>query len=317
MSNPKITPSDVIAPAGEAAIVIVLGLVETDETVDKVKDLCGSLAALVRSMRKREPDGKASCVMGFGAEAWGKLFPDQPYPKELKTFEAIKGDKHTAPSTPGDIYFHIRARRMDICYELAMEITTILEGVVEPIDETHCFRYFDGRTIIGFVDGTENPEDDDAYYFTSIGEEDEDFVGGSYAFVQKYLHNMKDWNDITVEEQEKVIGRKKLNDIELSDEEKPANAHNAVTNIEDDDGNELKLMRANLPFANPSKGEYGTYFIGYASTFTTTERMLRNMFIGEPVGNYDRLLDFSTAITGTLFFIPSPTLLEELAEGDD
>lgn len=317
MSNPKITPSDVTAPAGEAAIVMVLGLVETESTADKVRDLCGSLAALVRSMRKREPDGKPSCVMGFGADAWGKLFPEQSYPKELTTFAAIKGDKHTAPSTPGDIYFHIRARRMDICYELAAEITTILESAVESIDETHCFRYFDGRTIIGFVDGTENPEDEDAYYFSTIGEEDADFTGGSYAFVQKYLHNMKDWNNITVEEQEKVIGRRKLNDLELSDEEKPANAHNAVTNIEDEEGNELKLMRANLPFANPSKGEYGTYFIGYASTFTTTERMLRNMFIGEPVGNYDRLLDFSTAITGTLFFIPSPDLLEELAEGDD
>lgn len=128
---------------------------------------------------------------------------------------------------------------------------------------------------------------------------------------------MKDWNGISTEEQEKVIGRRKFNDIELSDEEKPANAHNAVTNIADDNGNELKVMRANMPFANPSKGEYGTYFISYASTFTTTERMLRNMFIGEPVGNYDRLLDFSTAVTGTLFFIPSPSLLSELGGGDD
>ncbi|UYZ85444.1 Dyp-type peroxidase [Entomomonas sp. E2T0] len=317
MSTSKITPPDVILPPGESAIFMVFNLVDTATTVDQVKDVCGSLAALVRSMRKREPDGQGSCVMGFGAEAWGKLFPEQAYPKELKPFQAIKGDKHTAPSTPGDLYFHIRARRMDICFELASEISTLLEGAVVSVDETHGFRYFDGRTIIGFVDGTENPEGEDAYYFTSIGDEDKDFAGGSYAFIQKYLHNMKDWNGISTEEQEKVIGRRKFNDIELSDEEKPANAHNAVTNIADDDGNELKVMRANMPFANPSKGEYGTYFISYASTFTTTERMLRNMFIGEPVGNYDRLLDFSTAVTGTLFFIPSPSLLSELGGGDD
>ena len=96
----------------------------------------------------------------------------------------------------------------------------------------------------------------------------------------------------------------------VSDEEKPGNAHNAVTNIGDD----LKIVRANMPFANTSKGEYGTYFIGYASTFSTTRRMLENMFIGSPAGNTDRLLDFSTAITGTLFFVPSYDLLGELGE---
>lgn len=317
MSKTPSTPADVIQPPGDSAILIILRLLETDTSVDQVKDVCGSLAAFVRSLKKREPDGHISALMGFGAQAWGKLFPEQPYPKELKPFEEIKGDKHTAPSTPGDLYFHIRARRMDLCVELASEISTLLEGAVESIDETHCFRYFDGRTIIGFVDGTENPENEDANYFSMIGDEDETFKGGSYAFIQKYLHNMKGWNNISTEEQEKVIGRKKFSDIELSDEEKPANAHNAVTNISDENGEELKIMRANMPFANASKGEYGTYFIGYASTFTTTQRMLRNMFIGEPVGNYDRLLDFSTAVTGTLFFIPSPELLSELSGGDD
>lgn len=317
MSEPRLTPSAVVLPPGEAAIFMVFGLIDKSTTTEQVKEVCGSLAALVRSMTKRFPDAQISCVMGFGAEAWPKLFPDQPQPKELKPFKEIKGAKHTAPSTPGDLYFHIRARRMDICYELAAEISHLLEGVVKAIDEVHGFRYFDGRTIIGFVDGTENPENEDACHFTTIGNEDPDFIGGSYAFVQKYLHNMKDWNATSTEEQEKVIGRKKFSDIELSDEEKPANAHNAVTNIADDDGNELKIMRANMPFANPSKGEYGTYFIGYANTFTTTERMLRNMFIGEPEGNYDRLLDFSTPVTGTLFFVPSPDLLEELGGGDD
>ena len=169
----------------------------------------------------------------------------------------------------------------------------------------------DGKAIIGFVDGTENPAvDENPYHFAVIGEEDADFAGGSYVFVQKYIHDMVAWNALPVEQQEKVIGRHKFNDVELSDEEKPANANNAVTNIGDD----LKIVRANMPFANTSKGEYGTYFIGYASTFSTTRRMLENMFIGSPAGNTDRLLDFSTAITGTLFFAPSYDLLGELGE---
>ena len=179
------------------------------------------------------------------------------------------------------------------------------------VDETHGFRYMDGKAIIGFVDGTENPAvDENPYHFAVIGEEDADFAGGSYVFVQKYIHDMVAWNALPVEQQEKVIGRHKFNDVELSDEEKPGNAHNAVTNIGDD----LKIVRANMPFANTSKGEYGTYFIGYASTFSTTRRMLENMFIGSPAGNTDRLLDFSTAITGTLFFVPSYDLLGELGE---
>ena len=216
----------------------------------------------------------------------------------------------TAVSTPGDLLFHIRCKQMGLCFEFASIIDQKLRGVVESIDETHGFRYRDGKAIIGFVDGTENPAvDEDPYRFAVI-DEDPEFMGGSYVFVQKYIHDMVAWNALPVEEQEKVIGRRKFNDVELSDEEKPKNAHNAVTNIGDD----LKIVRANMPFAHTSKGEYGTYFIAYASTFSTTRRMLENMFVGDPVGNTDRLLDFSTPITGTLFFVPSYELLDKLGE---
>lgn len=303
---------DVTHAPGEHAIFMVYGLNEGSEPEETVKELCAALSAIVRSMRNRFPAYELSCVMGFGATAWGRLFPEQPYPKELAEFKEIKGDKYTAVSTPGDLFFHIRGKRMDGCYEIASMIGAKLGKAVEHIDEVHGFRYFDGRAIIGFVDGTENPEGDDRSAFAAIGDEDEHFEGGSYAFVQKYMHDMDAWNALPTEEQEKAIGRKKFNDIELSDEEKPENAHNAVTNIVDENGNELKIVRANMAFANPSKGEYGTYFIGYARTFSTTHKMLENMFVGDPVGNYDRLLDFSTAVTGTLFFVPSLDMLEEL-----
>lgn len=304
-------PQDVSIKQGENAIFIVYGLKQTSETLDKVKDLCANFSALIRSMRNRFPDMQFSCVIGFGADAWSRLFPERDKPKELTTFKEIKGEKHTAVSTPGDLFFHIRAKQMGLCFEFASIIDQKLEGVVEAIDETHGFKYMDGKSIIGFVDGTENPAvDENPYHFAVIGDEDSKFVGGSYIFVQKYIHDMIAWNNLSVEEQEKVIGRRKYNDVELSDEEKPQNAHNAVTNIGDD----LKIVRDNMPFANTSKGEYGTYFIGYASTFSTTRQMLENMFIGSPVGNTDRLLDFSTPITGTLFFAPSYELLGELGE---
>ena len=304
-------PQDVAGKQGENVIFIVYNLTDSPDTVDKVKDVCANFSAMIRSMRNRFPDMQFSCTMGFGADAWTRLFPDKGNPKELSTFSEIKGEKYTAVSTPGDLLFHIRAKQMGLCFEFASILDEKLKGAVVSVDETHGFRYMDGKAIIGFVDGTENPAvDENPYHFAVIGEEDADFAGGSYVFVQKYIHDMVAWNALSVEQQEKVIGRHKFNDVELSDEEKPENAHNAVTNIGDD----LKIVRANMPFANTSKGEYGTYFIGYASTFSTTRRMLENMFIGSPAGNTDRLLDFSTAITGTLFFAPSYDLLGELGE---
>ena len=304
-------PQDVTQKPGENAVFIVYALKDLPDTIDKVKDVCANFSALIRSMRNRYPDMQFSCTIGFGADAWKRFFPEQGNPKELQPFEEIKGVKLTAVSTPGDLLFHIRCKQMGLCFEFASIIDQKLRGVVESIDETHGFRYRDGKAIIGFVDGTENPAvDENPYHFAVIGEEDADFAGGSYVFVQKYIHDMVAWNALPVEQQEKVIGRHKFNDVELSDEEKPGNAHNAVTNIGDD----LKIVRANMPFANTSKGEYGTYFIGYASTFSTTHKMLENMFIGDPVGNTDRLLDFSTPITGTLFFAPSYDLLAKLGE---
>ena len=306
-------PQNVTDKPGENAIFMVFGLLEKEETVDTVKELCDRFPVIIRSMRNRFPEQEISGVMGFGAKAWGALFPAQAYPVELVPFEEIKGEKHTAVSTPGDLFFHIRSKKPDICYEIAQLISHAIQDVTKAIDEVHGFRYFDGRAIIGFVDGTENPDYEPDKY-AMIGDDEPDFKGGSYAFVQKYIHDMNQWNSLSTEEQEKVVGRRKYDDWELSDEEKPENAHNAVTNIEDEEGNELKIVRANMPFANPAKREFGTYFIGYASTFSTTRRMLENMFIGDPVGNYDRLLDFSTPVTGTLFFVPSFDLLESLCE---
>ena len=179
-------------------------------------------------------------------------------------------------------------------------------------DEVHGFRYFDYRDVIGFVDGTENPRGDAAREAAIVGDEDPAFAGGSYVIVQKYLHDMKGWNALPVEEQERIIGRRKLSDIELSDAEKPAFAHNALTIIVEN-GKEVKILRDNMPFGKPGHAEFGTYFIGYSRFARITEQMLENMFIGQPPGNYDRLLDFSRPVTGSLFFVPSATFLDNLS----
>jgi porphyrinogen peroxidase len=190
-----------------------------------------------------------------------------------------------------------------------------LGGAVSPIDEVHGFRYFDDRDLIGFVDGTENPSGQTAIDAAYIGAEDTGFAGGSYVIVQKYLHDMTGWNALSTETQERIIGRTKLADIELDDAVKPAYAHNALAKVVVD-GKEIKIIRDNMPFGRVTENEFGTYFIGYARSPRTIEQMLENMFVGQPAGNYDRLLDFSVAKTGNLFFVPSATFLENVGDDD-
>jgi putative iron-dependent peroxidase len=275
-----------------------------------VRAVCADLAALLRAVGFRDLEGRLSCIMAFGADAWDRLF-GAPRPRDLHPFREIHG-RHHAVATPGDILFHIRAARMDLCFELATQIMSRLRGAVSSADEVHGFKYFDDRDLIGFVDGTENPVDQAACEATIIGEEDAEFSGGSYVIVQKYLHDVEKWNTLPIEQQERIIGRTKLADIELDDAVKPSSAHNALTTIMED-GQQLEILRDNMPFGDVGKGEFGTYFIGYARSPHRIEQMLINMFVGKPPGNYDRLLDFSRAVTGTLFFVPSATFLANVA----
>src|SRR5271166_1850457 len=215
-------------------------------------------------------------VAGLGSTAWDRLFSGPP-PAELHTFRE-------------------------------------LTGAVTVVDEVHGFRYFDERDLLGFVDGTENPVGRAAGTAALVGDADPGMAGGSYVIVQKYLHDMAAWNALTTEDQEKAIGRSKLSDIEMPDDVKPANSHVALNTIEDPDGTQRQILRANMPFGEVGRGEFGTYYIGYAATPSVTEQMLVNMFIGNPPGNTDRILDFSTAVTGCLFFTPSADFLDDLPD---
>ncbi len=312
MSTETPEPQAVCSPTTSSAIFIVATLKSGKESAEKVKNWCADIAAITRSVGKRVPAGNLSCVCGFSSSAWDILFAN-PRPVSLHGFREFGVDGRRAISTPGDILLHIRADQMDLCFELVTQFTSALGEAITVIDEVHGFRYFDMRSIIGFVDGTENPVGRKATNFTIVGDEDPAFSGGSYVLVQKYLHNMTAWNQLSVEAQEHVIGRKKLSDIELDESVKPSNSHSSLTTITKD-GEEVKILRDNMPFGRPGAGEFGTFFIGYARSPEPLELMLENMFVGKPPGNYDRLLDFSTAVTGNLFFVPSLDLLEELAD---
>ena len=303
-------PQPVLSPLTAAAVFLVLTIKPGGEQT--VRDLLPDLAGLQRSVGFRLPEGALAVVAAIGSDAWDRLFAG-PRPRELHPFRELAGSRHQAPATPGDLLFHIRANRMDLCFEYATQVMTRLAGAVEVEDEVQGFRYFDERDLIGFVDGTESPTGPAGVSAAIVdAAADPAFAGGSYAIIQKYLHDIPAWNTLSVEEQERVIGRSKLNDIEMPDDVKPANSHVAVNTLIDPDGEQLQIVRANMPFGRPSHGEFGTYYMSYAATPSVTEQMLENMFIGRPPGNTDRILDFSTALTGGLFFAPAADFFDEL-----
>ncbi len=308
--NDVVLPQNVVGPLTRSAIFLVLCTKPEESVTAALREFYAGLSGLVRAVEFREVEAGLTCVAGFGSDAWDRLF-GAPRPAELHAFRELRSGSRHAPATPGDLLFHIRAKRMDLCFELATHIMSSLADAVTVVDEVHGFRYFDDRDVLGFVDGTENPRAEAARQAAIVGDEDPTFSGGSYVIVQKYMHDLKAWNALPVETQELIIGRRKLSDIELSDAEKPDYAHNALTNI-DENGRQLQILRDNMPFGRPGHGEFGTYFIGYSRTPAITETMLRNMFLGNPPGNYDRLLDFSQAVTGGLFFVPTASFLDSV-----
>ncbi|MCQ9330832.1 Dyp-type peroxidase [Corynebacterium phoceense] len=298
------TIQHIVDKPSRAALFLVLDVTPGGE--DAVRDFIGGFKGLVKSLNFRYSAEDLFAVIGIGAKLWPRL-TSAPVPAGLKEFEEISQGKHTAPSTPGDLLFHFRAESYDVCHELASQILTKLGDAVRVLDETQGFKYLDGRDLLGFVDGSANPTDNEALE-TVLLPEDADYPRSSYVTVQKYTHDLKAWAQLTVEQQEDVIGRSKVDDIEMDDDVKPSNSHVALNDLDED------IYRENMAFGSFASGEMGTYFIGYARDPEFINERLRNMFIGDPVGNYDRILDFSTAVTGTNFFVPSLTLMGEFSE---
>lgn len=305
-SSAQPDPQQVLTPLTTAAIFLVVTIDDGGE--DVVRGVLADLSGLQRTVGFRVPGAGLALVTGIGSDAWDRLF-DGPRPAELHPFAEIRGARHHAVSTPGDLLFHIRAAQADMCFELATLIVDQLAGAVTVVDEVHGFKYFDDRDLLGFVDGSENPVGAAAAAAVTVTD-DPHFAGSSYVIVQKYLHDMAAWNALSTEDQERAVGRRKLSNVELADDQKPVDSHVALTTIVGPDGEQRQILRDNMPFGNVGRGEFGTYFIGYASTPSVIEEMLQRMFVGDPPGTTDRLLDFSTAVTGSAYFVPTASFLD-------
>jgi putative iron-dependent peroxidase len=308
-----IDAQSVDAPLSTSAVFLVVTVAAKQGALLKVASVLGDLDDLVKNVGFRDLSGRLSCIAGIGRDLWDRLSLDRR-PQELRPFAPIEGKPHTAPSTPGDLLFHIRAERADMCFEFERILLDSLGTSVTVVDEVEGFRYFDARDLLGFVDGTANPTGLDLPAAALVGDEDADFAGGSYVVVQKYLHDMKAWKETPTHLQEAIIGRTKIDNIEIDDDDAPRKSHKSLATITDADGNEFDILRDNMPFGRPGRQEFGTYFIGYSRYLWVIEKMLQRMYIGDPPGAYDRLLDFSTPHTGTTFFAPARPTLQKLVE---
>lgn len=318
MSLPEVKTQDIYKDAGENVQFTIYKFNRKDATAEReaFEEFADKFQAILRSIRIRAAEDDVKATLGISAAGWEYLFPGAKKPAELETFAGLQNAEDSQYAMPAgaaadaDLFIHMRANRAAALYEAMSQMRTFLDGFTKVINETKGFRYFEGRAIIGFIDGTENPVEDEAMQWAAIGDEDPEFRGGSYAFAQKWVHDMDFWNGLPTEEQERAVGRRKYSDLELEDDEKSPYAHNSISKAEID-GEEKKIVRMNVPFSDPASGVTGTYFIGYARHWDITRTMLTQM-----VEKKDYLLSFSKVLFGQLFFIPSRDLLDAIAEGE-
>ncbi|WP_069266363.1 Dyp-type peroxidase [Paraburkholderia nodosa] len=306
-----VEPQSIDAPCSAAAAFLVLVVKDDNASIALARSVIASTDDLVKDVRIRASGGHFSCNVGISHRAWGPL-TGKPLPKELRPFQEVRGATHTAVATAGDLLYHVRAESTDVIVEFERILLEAFGTAVEVIDDVAGFRYFDGRDLLEFVDGTANPDGLDLPDATIVAEEDPDYAGGSYVVIQKYLHDMAAWRAQSVEMQEAIIGRKKFDNVELADATTGQKSHKTLCTIEDADG-EHDILRDNMPFAAPGRNEYGTYFIGYSRHLWVIEKMLERMFIGDPPPLHDRILDFSKAVTGVTFFAPARQFLSSIA----
>lgn len=303
-------PQYIDAPLTSAAAFLVLNINPGEKAMSTARSVVASWDDLVKDILVQVNKGTFTCNVGISHHAWAPL-TGKPLPRELKPFQEIRGAQHTAVATEGDLLYHIRAQSTDLVVEFEKILLEAFGDSVTAVDDTAGFRYYNGRDLLEFIDGTANPNGLHLPESTLVGAEDPAYAGGSYVVIQKYLHNLKAWRSQTAETQESIIGRTKFDNIELPDATEGQKSHKTLCTIKDAEG-EHDILRDNMPFAVPGRGEYGTYFIGYSRRLWVIEKMLERMFIGDPPPLHDRILDYSRAVSGVTFFAPPRKFLKNL-----
>jgi len=271
----------------------------------------GDIVAAVRRLGESHVTaGGCNLVVGFGATLWERLSATPP--TDLADFSEIVGlHGHTAPTTQHDVWIWIHGTGRDVVLDSATAVSDALAPVVTLVDETECFVYHDGRDLTGFVDGTANPSPSEAPGVALIAEGSPG-EGGSHVIAQRWVHDLTSFAELDVAEQERVIGRTKLDSVALPRDVRPADAHIMRAELLDAAGNERPIYRRSVPFGNVE--ERGLYFLGFSAERDRFDGMLAQMFGTSGDGLHDHLLDFSTPVAGSFYFAPSIDDLAAIGE---
>ena len=274
----------------------------SDNAETLLRPCIANIAQEIHELSDQYVDSAFNGFIGIGANYWNTLYP-AARPQLLKPFPAMEFGRRQAPASEFDLFLHLRCDRIDILHLIATEVSQMLEGLAELVEEERGFRFMDSRDLTGFVDGTENPKGRQRQEVALVSHEDATFAGGSYIHVQKFVHNLPKWHRLPVKKQENIIGRTKQDNIEYASEDKALTAHIKRVNLKDENGNSMEILRQSMPYGTVK--EQGLVFISTCKTPVHFEKMLHSMLHGDGHGNHDHLMDFTSALTGSSFFAPS------------
>ncbi len=302
--------SGITPDANSDALFLVLSIKNSDSSQQIIRRALNQIPDLTKTLSDTYPQARLSSTVAVGSYAWDQLLPGKR-PSALTPFKPVSDGERTAPASPGDILLHIRSDRHDLNFKLQQQVMTLFGNSVQIQEDIHGFRYLDSRDLTGFVDGTENPDGDNRASVALVADEDLDFKNGSYIHTQRYIHNLTLWKRQPVQEQEKVMGRTKEDNIEFSGEQKAPTAHVKKANIKNIEGKSVEVLRHSMPFGDAR--ESGLFFVSYCKTPEHFEKMLEAMIQADSNGHYDHLMDYSNAVSGCLFFAPSVDFLKSLS----
>ena len=265
---------------------------------DALRQGCKTFADSVATFQAQFPDAALGVVVAFGHDLWREL-SDGVGAEELKNFAPL--GKGLAPATQHDVLIHILSLRHDVNFSVAQAALAAFGGALKVEEETHGFRWVEDRDLSGFVDGTENPAGEARRREVAVIQDGVD-AGGSYVFVQRWEHNLKQLNRLSVPDQEMMMGRTKAANEEIDGDARPATSHLTRVDLKEA-GKSLKIVRQSLPYGTAS-GTHGLYFCAYCARLYNIEQQLLSMF-GEKDGKRDAMLRFTRPVTGGYYFAPS------------
>jgi putative iron-dependent peroxidase len=257
----------------------------------------GDLVATIAELREpRTTMGGVNLVAGFRPELWRQQAPGES-PADMVGFNE---DLHgvgglVMPATQHDAVLWLSGSAYDVIFDTARGAMVALADLAVVADETSSWPYQHDRDLTGFIDGTENPTLSDAPDVAMIPE-GEPGAGGTILLLQKWVHDAAAWESLPVDRQEQVIGRRKLDSVELED--RPDDSHVAAT----DQDRFGKIFRRNMPFGTVT--DHGTMFVGFSSEQRRLTEMLLSM-AGSPGRSPDALTRYTRALTGAYYFVPS------------